>query len=73
MRVGADGDDLAAKLAVELQPLPVRQRRVAAVHVALDAAAVFDERAEHLRDLIFKAVEAHVHTCLLYTSDAADE
>ena len=48
MRVGADGDDLAAELVIEPQPFLIRQRRVAAVDVALDAAAIFNERAKHL-------------------------
>ena len=62
MRVGADADDLAAELVIEPQPFGVRQRRVAAVDVALNAAAIFNERAEHLRHLVLEAVETHVHT-----------
>ena len=69
VRVGAEGDDLAAETAVERQNLRVWQRRVAAIGVALDADALFDQDAENLLHL--RHVRAEGDVLAAYLVDAA--
>ena len=60
--VGTHGHDLAAKLAVELQPLRSGERIVAAVGVKLDADALFDGAAQNFPQPLFVAVKAQIKT-----------